>query len=231
MDIKATLSIIIPCYNELRIRDVLAAIEAVDLGDVNKEVIIINDGSKPAVRSILEKVAERYKVIHLPKNFGKGYAVRQGIKAASGNIILIQDADLEYNPQDYSRLIQPITSHQAQVVYGSRFLQLGNKRSQYYWGVRALTLLTNILYGSRLTDEATCYKVFTANLLKSIPLSCQRFEFCPEVTAKILKKGIKIMEVPIHYTPRTISQGKKVRVKDGIIAARTLIKYYFLPCR
>src|SRR3990167_451244 len=202
MDIKATLSIIIPCYNELRVRDVLAAIEAVDLDGVNKEIIIINDGSQPAVRSILEQVAERYKVIHLPKNFGKGYAVRQGIKAASGDIILIQDADLEYDPQDYYRLIQPIISHQAQVVYGSH-----------------------------LTDEATCYKVFTADLLKSIPLFCQRFEFCPEVTAKILKQGIKIIEVPIHYTPRTVSQGKKVRVKDGIIAAWTLIKYYFLPCR
>jgi len=222
------LSIIIPCYNEYKtLPEVLKRIASVDLGSIEKDIIIVDDGSGRETKELLKTLENRHKIIYLPQNQGKGYAIRQGVLKASGDIILIQDGDLEYNPRDYSQLLQPIFNQEAQVVYGSRFFQPGNQHSKYYWGVKVLTFLTNILYGAHLTDEATCYKVFTADLLKNIPLSCRRFEFCPEVTAKVLKQGLKIKEVPINYIPRTVKQGKKVHVKDGLIAAWTLIKYKF----
>jgi len=223
------LSIIIPCYNESEtIEKLLDKISKVQLGEITKEIIIVDDGSDNKTKEILRNLSTRYRVITLPKNMGKGYAIKQGLKSATGDIILIQDADLEYDPQDYAELINPIIYSGYQVVYGSRFLSRKNKRSKYYLGVKCLTFLTNILFNSHITDEATCYKVFNADLLKNIPLKCKKFEFCPEITAKILKKKIKIKEVPINYYPRTVGQGKKIKVKDGIMAGWILIKYRFI---
>lgn len=223
------LSIIIPCFNEAQtLLEVLYKIAEVDLGTIAKEIIIVDDGSDQKTKAVLKSLEDICQVIYLPKNIGKGYAIRQGLKEASGDIIIIQDGDLEYNPRDYPLLIKPLLLGEAQAVYGSRFLKPGNKRSKYYWGVKLLTWLTNFLYHAHISDEATCYKVFNAKLLKSIPLSCRGFEFCPEVTAKILRRKIPIKEVPVSYKPRTVEQGKKVRIKDGIIAAWTLLKYKFL---
>lgn len=221
------LSIIIPCYNEENtIEKVLQEIERVNL-DLIKEIIVVDDGSGPRTKAILEKLENKYKIIYLPKNFGKGYAVRQGIRQATGDLILIQDADLEYDVNDYPKLIEPVINNGAEIVYGSRFLQ-ENEKSEYYLGVRALTLLINWLFFSKLTDSATCYKLFRSEHLKSLDLKCKRFEFCPEVTTKLLKKGLKIVEVPINYYPRSVVQGKKIKFRDGIEAAWTIIKYRFL---
>jgi len=225
------LSIIIPCYNEDKtILEILRKIEAVNLGSIEKEIIIIDDGSNQQTKDVLKSLKDKYLIIFLPKNFGKGYALRQGFKQASGDIILIQDADLELDPQNYNSLIRPILNKETEVVYGSRYLNTKNdwhNNSLNFFCVKFLTFITNFLYRSHITDEATCYKVFRASLLKSIPLNCYGFEFCLEVTAKILKKKIKIKEVPINYYPRTIDQGKKVKIRDGFIALWTLIKYRF----
>ncbi len=226
------LSIIIPCYNERQtIASILKLIDAVNLGSVKKEIIIVDDRSNDGTTSILKKYPpKKYKVFYHKKNSGKGAAIRTGLKNVTGDIVLIQDADLEYDPRDYPKLIEPIIKGKAQVVYGSRERNRQNKRHSgwsFYAGGLFLTWLTNLLYGSKLTDEATCYKAFDANLIRKIPLQCQRFEFCPEITAKVLRRGIKIAEVPIAYHPRTTQDGKKIRLRDGIEAIWTLIKYRF----
>ncbi len=155
--------------------------------------------------------------------------MRTGIALATGDWIIIQDADLEYDPEDYNPLLQWVIENNAKVVYGSRFLKPSNKHSylRFYLGGRLVTFVTNLLYGQHLTDEPTCYKFFDAQFLKSIPLKCQGFEFCPEVTAKVCKKGIKIHEIPINYYPRSIAEGKKINWKDGLEAIWTLLKYRF----
>jgi glycosyltransferase involved in cell wall biosynthesis len=156
-------------------------------------------------------------------------AIRTGLEKVTGDLVIIQDADLEYDPNDYLKLVQPIMEDGAFVVYGSRSLSHKNKMSylRYFIGGQVVTWWTNLLYGCRLTDEPTCYKLFRADLLKSVKLNCKRFEFCPEVTAKIRKRGIEILEVPISYNPRKIKEGKKIRWKDGIQAIWTLLKYRF----
>jgi len=164
---------------------------------------------------------------------GKGRAIRDALPLTRGDIIIIQDADLEYNPEEYLRLIKPIKKGEAEVVYGSRTL---GKKPHYdsllgwlfYLGGRSLTIITNILYRGHLTDEPTCYKVFRAEVLKSIPIKSRGFEFCPEVTAKLLKKGIRIFEIPISHKPRSYKDGKKIRPRDWVIAVWTLLKYRFL---
>lgn len=226
------LSIIIPCYNEKKtILKILKRVEAVDLSSLNcqKEIIIVDDYSTDGTREILKELEKKYKIIYQQKNQGKGMAIREGIKETSGDIILIQDADLEYEPNDYPALIKPILENKSEVVYGSRILGKNPKRAGliYYLGGRFLTFLTNILYGTKITDEPTCYKVFKAKILKSIDLKCQGFEFCPEVTAKVARKKIKIQEVPIKYYPRTVKEGKKIKWRDGIKAVLTLLKYRF----
>ena len=227
------LSIIIPAYNEENnIQELLTKVINVPLEryGISKEIIVIDDGSNDSTTEIVKKF-KSIKLIQLNKNIGKGYAVRTGIKNATGEIILIQDADLEYDPNEYYSLINPIINKQAKVVYGSRRLKESNRKYSslsFFIGGIGLTMLTNILYPNlQITDEPTCYKVFRSDIIKNIPLKCKRFEFCPEVTAKIGKKRIKIHEVPISYFPRSVENGKKIRWKDGIEAVWTLLKYRF----
>lgn len=236
----AVLSIIIPAYNEEKhIEAVLQRVKAVDLTHLGlkKEIIVISDGSKDKTAEIARK-SKRVKVIEQHPNQGKGAAVRRGILETSGDIILIQDADLEYNPEEYPNIVAPILEGRAQIVYGSRFL--GAKKSGFlfshkheqayplaYLGARIVTFTTNLLFHTNITDEATCYKCFKAEIIKNISITKNKFDWEPEVTAKIAKKGIKIYEVPISYQPRSFTEGKKINWKDGVQALSTLVKYRF----
>lgn len=223
------LSVIIPVYNEKQtIQDIIKLIKLVNLP---KEIIIVDDGSTDGTRKILKpiKPSSTLKVFYHTKNQGKGMAIRTGIKYATGDFSIIQDADLEYDPQDYFKLLKPIKDGKAEVVYGSRFT--GEHRNMFYWhwiANRTLTLITNILYNSTLSDMETCYKVFPTKLLQSLPLKSKRFEFEPEVTARVLKQGIRIYEVPISYAGREYHQGKKITWKDGLVALFTLFRYRIL---
>lgn len=224
------LSIIMPIYNE---RETLEKIvEKVQTVPIKKEIIMVDDGSTDGTREILKEYenVQNIKVIYHTKNMGKGTAIRTAIKYITGDIVIIQDADLEYDPNDYLNLVKPIQNKDAKVIYGSRALNPENKHSynRYLLGGKLVTFVANILYSQRLTDEPTCYKVFDTKLLKSIFLKCKRFEFCPEVTAKIAKKGIKIKEIPINYYPRNFKEGKKIKWYDGLEAIWTLIKYKFV---
>jgi glycosyltransferase involved in cell wall biosynthesis len=227
------LSIIIPVYNEEKtISTLLDKVNSVKL-NINKEIIIVNDGSFDNTLKIIENWINKKKInINLinKKNEGKGSAVKLGIKNSTGDIIIIQDADLEYDPNDYQKLINPILKKKVKVVYGSRNLDKSNKLYSglsFYLGGRIVTLATNILYLSRLTDEPTCYKVFDSKLIKSIDFKGKGFEWEPEITARILKKRIKIKEIPIKYFPRKVKEGKKINWKDGLIAFWTLFKWRF----
>ena len=222
------LSVVIPCYNESEtIHTVIEQVKAVSIHDL--EIIVVDDGSTDGTREILKSNIEPLveKIIYHEANLGKGAALRSGFKEISGDIVIVQDADLEYDPGDYPKLIDPILNGEADVVYGSRILGGDSNKSyyRYYWGGLFLTWLTNILFKANITDEPTCYKVFKTKILKNIELRCEGFEFCPEITAKILKKGYTIYEVPIAYHPRSMTQGKKIRPKDGLIAIFTLLKY------
>ncbi|RJQ33532.1 MAG: glycosyltransferase family 2 protein [Actinobacteria bacterium] len=227
------LSIVIPVYNEQNtIKEVLEKIEAVKLQpDIEKEIIVVDDGSSDMTSEILKKFNDDkiYRIHNAVLNFGKGTATRIGIKYAKGDIILIQDADLEYDPNDYPALIAPIISNKAEIVYGSRFLgKTENMTKANLLANKILTFTANLLYRANISDEATCYKVFHKRALDDIELKCKRFEFCPEVTAKVRKKGYKIAEVPISYRARNTSEGKKIRWQDGFVAIWTLIKYRFV---
>ena len=222
------LSVLIPAYNEIEtINEILAIIKSVALS-LKLEIIIVDDGSTDGTREYLKEVDDSdIKVFFHPKNYGKGKAIRTAFEKSTGDIILIQDADLEYDPNDYIPLLKPIISGDAEVVYGNR-RGLGSMEKSYarfYWGGRLLTALTNLLYQTSIHDEPVCYKVFKRNVLDNITLKCERFEFCPEVTAKVAKAGYKIYEVPISYKPRKITQGKKINWKDGVHAIWTLVKY------
>lgn len=223
------LSVLIPAYNEINnIQNILTKIQEIN---IPMEIIVVDDGSSDGTRELLKKLeSDVIKVVFHEKNQGKGGAIKTAIKHSTGNIIIIQDADLEYDPQDYYKLIPVIESGKEKVVYGSRFLNKQNKHSYFtfFLGGQVVTWITNFLYGQNLTDEPTCYKVFDAELLKSIKLNCTGFEFCPEVTAKIAKLGYKIPEVPISYYPRSISEGKKINWKDGVEAIWVLVKYRFV---
>jgi len=221
------LSIVIPVYNERdTVEEVLRQVKAVDL---EKEVIVVDDGSIDGTREILKKISDpEVKIIFQPRNFGKGAAIRRGLEEVSGDYVIIQDADLEYDPQDFKKLLGPVFEKGAKVVYGNRFWQevLGQTLKTKLARV-ILTGLTNLLYGAGINDEATCYKLFKTEVIKDLDLQAERFEFCPEVTAKVCRKGLKIYEVPISYRPRGDEAGKKIKFRDGLTAIWTLLKYRF----
>ncbi len=226
-----TLSVVIPVYNERgTVEKILARVQAVNLAE---EIIIVDDGSIDGTRELLQEIVPHHKNVQLivhEKNQGKGAAVRSGIEAAGGDLILIQDADLEYDPRDYPTLLAPIKDGKADVVYGSRFLG-GPHRVTMFWHMVAnklLTLMTNLLYNSILTDMETGYKLFRSEIIKAIPLRAQRFDFEPEITAKLLKRNARIFEVPISFDPREYSEGKKIGLKDAFQAVWVLIKYRFV---
>ena len=223
------ISVVIPCFNE---KDTISEIieKVKKENKYNKEIIVIDDFSTDGTREILnEKISKKIdKIILNDKNFGKGYSVRRGVKEATGDIILIQDADLEYDPTDYPRLIEPIIKGNADVVYGSRFVGADEKRVLYFWhsvGNYFLTTLSNMLSNLNLTDMENCYKVFKSDIIKNIDLKENRFGFEPEITAKIAKKNIRIYEVGVKYHGRNYSQGKKITWKDGFSALRCIFIY------
>jgi len=227
-------SILIPVYNEYPVLPlVLQRIFSAPLPDgCSKEVIIIDDGSTDGTAELLEQYKSMPLAVihHSSVNLGKGAALRMGIERATGDVILIQDGDLEYDPQDYVKLLDPLTRNEAHVVYGSRFLGHAKGLKLANWiANKLLTLAANLLYGARITDEATAYKAFRADVLKRVHLRCLRFEFCPEITAKLRRLGYSICEVPISYNPRGILEGKKIRWHDGVSALWTLIRYRFAP--
>lgn len=225
------LSIIIPAYNEeAHIEKVIKAVKSAPI-KISKEIIVVEDSSQDKTRDILEKSFgkdKEIKLIYQPRNQGKGAAIRRGLKDVMGDIVLIQDADLEYSVTDYPKILEPIINKKAQVVYGSRFKgDISGMKWTNLLANKILAFSANILFGIRITDEATAYKVFDASVIKSISLKCERFEFCPEITAKVAKRGIKIYEVPIIYHGRTTKDGKKITWKDGFEAIWTLVKYRF----
>jgi glycosyltransferase involved in cell wall biosynthesis len=227
------LSVVIPVYNEQEtIGEVIDRVCSVDLGSIEKEIIVSDDGSTDGSAEILAEYANHFPklvTIHtFPINLGKGAAVRLGMACASGDIIIVQDADLELDPSEYTRLIAPIEAGQWDVVYGSRFLAKSRGiplRTRL--ANRFLTMLTNVLYGARLTDMETAYKAFRREVIEGLCLRCVRFDFEPEITAKLLLAGYQIHEVPIGYTPRTREEGKKISVIDGIEAIHTLFRCRF----
>ena len=226
------LSIIMPVYNEQQtLSEILGQVRDVELDGVEKEIIVVDDGSTDGSREILAGEAEAgdLLIFYHDQNRGKGAAIRTAIENTRGDLILIQDADLEYDPRDYPNLIRPIMEGRVDVVYGSRFL--GPRKAMFFWhmlGNKLLTLTTNILYNAILSDMETCYKCFRADVVKDIPLHSRRFEFEPEVTAKVLKRGHRIFEVPISYYGREFHEGKKISWRDAPIAFWTLIKYRFV---
>ena len=224
------LSVIIPVYNEqATLEEIISRVRATGLAD---EIIVVDDNScdnSPTILKRLQNGAQPpLQILRHERNQGKGAAIRTGLTAVTGDLVLVQDADLEYDPADYPALLAPFANPEVKVVYGSRNLRRNGRSSfAFYWGGRLLSVITNLLYGSRITDEATGYKIFCANLLKEMDLEGNGFEFCPEVTGKILRRKIPIYEVPISYYPRTWAEGKKIQWYDGPIAVWNLVKYRF----
>lgn len=225
------ITILIPIFNEVNTLElILQKIEATDFCGLKKEIILIDDFSTDGTREILEKLKDKYKIFYHDKNMGKGAAFRTGFKHVTGDITAIQDADLEYEPIDYQPLIKLIVDGHADVAYGSRLS--GGKPSRSFMfthllGNKFLTLLTNILYNTTLTDMETCYKAFKTEFIKGLEIKSDRFDFEPEITAKVLKRGARLYELPISYYGREYSEGKKITWKDGFHAILALIKFRF----
>jgi glycosyltransferase involved in cell wall biosynthesis len=223
-------SIVMPVYNEVAtIKEIVSRVRAVTL---EKDIIIVDDGSTDGTREQLEEISQSYdnlRVLYHDRNQGKGAALRTGFEVVTGDIVIIQDADLEYDPREYPDLLEPILDGRADIVYGSRFLG-GPHRVLFYWhylGNKFLTLLSNMLTNLNLTDMETCYKVFKKEVLDNIKIKSNRFGFEPEFTAKVAKKGFRIYETPISYSGRTYAEGKKIDWKDGIKAIFAIIWFRF----
>jgi glycosyltransferase involved in cell wall biosynthesis len=224
-------SVIVPCFNERQtVSDLIDRVHAVP---VDKEVIVVDDCSTDGTRELLQRRVDERGDITLrlrARNGGKGAAVQEGLKCATGDVVIIQDADLEYDPADYPVLLRPIQTGKARVVYGSRFI--GEHRAMYFWhslGNQFLTLLCNVLFDTTLTDMETCYKVFTIDIARRLRLREPGWGFDPEITARILKMGNRIYEVPISYAGREFNEGKKISWRDGFVVLRTLLRYRLLP--
>jgi glycosyltransferase involved in cell wall biosynthesis len=225
------LSIVVPVFNERNtLVEIIRRMRAVELPDsIEREIVVVDDGSDDGTRDVLKQLGDStVRIVLHPENRGKGSAVRTGFAHATGDYVLVQDADLEYDPEDWPRLLAPVLTGKARVVYGSRFT--GERRNMLFlhWvGNRFLSLATNMLYNTTLSDMETCYKLIDRALLERIPLEAERFEIEPEITAKILKCKIRIYEVPISYTGREVEEGKKIAWTDGFSALWTLVKYRF----
>lgn len=225
------ISIIIPVYNEINTLDeILKKVENVNFGGLEKEIILVDDMSTDGTREHLRELESKYKIFYHDVNMGKGAAIRTGLEHITGDIMVIQDADLEYDPVDYEDLIKLIIDNRADVVYGSRLTGAKPSRSfmfTHWLGNKILTLTTNILYGATLTDMETCYKAFRTSFLEGIKIKSNRFDFEPEITAKVLKKRARLYELPISYYGREYSEGKKITWKDGVHAIIALIRFRF----
>ena len=228
------ITVLVPIFNEVNtLKIILKKIEEADFCGLEKEIILIDDFSTDGTREILEELKNenKYKIFYHEKNQGKGAALRTGLKHVTGDIVVIQDADLEYDPVDYKPLVQLILDNKADVAYGSRLT--GSKPSRSFMfthlvGNKLLTLMTNILYNTTLTDMETCYKAFRAEFIKDVEIKSNKFDFEPEITAKVLKKGARLYELPISYYGREYAEGKKITWKDGFHAIFALIKYRFV---
>lgn len=229
------ISLLIPVYNEAEsLETLLERVESVDFCGLEKELVIVDDGSEDGTRDILRKIEEQqpgYRIIYHAQNMGKGAALRTAIDVASGDIMAIQDADLEYDPVDYPPLIKLIMDNKADVVYGSRLSHNKTKDTfagLHYLGNKFLTLVTNLLYSTRITDMETCYKAFRSDIIKGIKIRSNRFDFEPEITAKVLKKKCRLAEAPISYNGRDFHEGKKITWVDGLWALKALVKFRFI---
>ncbi|MGI9648770.1 MAG: glycosyltransferase family 2 protein [Acidimicrobiia bacterium] len=227
------LTIIVPVFNERNtVGEAIRRVREAPL-DIERELVIVDDGSDDGTLEIVHRLSDStVRVFHYPDNRGKGAAVRRGIEEARGDLIVVQDADLEYDPRDLSRLLRPLQEGQARVVYGSRFT--GERRNMFFWhwvGNRFLSLVTNVLYNTTLSDMETCYKMFDGDFLRSLNLRAERFEFEPEVTAATLRLGERIWEVPITYAGREMHEGKKITWRDGFPALATLFRMRFMSKR
>jgi len=226
-----TLSVVIPFYNEhATLATLVDRVLAVELPEGGRaEILLVDDGSRDGSGTIAAdyaaRHADRVRLISFPVNHGKGHAVRAGLEAATGDVCIIQDADLEYDPHDYLRILREYDDPQVTVVYGSRILGSVNRSyNRYYWGGRLVSFVTRLLFSTGITDEPTCYKSFRRAVLREIELKADGFEFCPELTGKLLRAGHRIVEVPISYTPRSFDEGKKIRASDGLKAIWTLVR-------